>query len=92
MLSRAAGGAEEVWVGRSVAAASGLMTGEQAEMRVARLTNQARRRSLAPIMIKPFYRDPAGMRRAGDATKAPHGLFSFVAGRLRHSRPTGDAS
>ncbi|MCY1311112.1 hypothetical protein D9M70_613790 [compost metagenome] len=52
MSSRAAAGAEEVWIGRSVAGSSSLAAGAQPESRVARLTNQARRRSGAPAMIQ----------------------------------------
>lgn len=73
MSSRVAGGAEEVWIGRLVAASSSLRAGEQAETRVAGMTNQARRRSRAPVMIDPVYRDAAGLCRAGIGAHGPQG-------------------
>lgn len=73
MSSRAAGGAGEVWIGRSVVAPSSLSAGVQPERRVARMTNHARIRSGAPIMIEPVYRDAAGMRRTKNGSREPEG-------------------
>src|SRR5919205_1865958 len=80
--SRAAGGSGDVWAGWPVAASSSLATGVQAERRVARMTNQTRRRSLAPYMTSPFYRGAAIMHRAlVPALQAP--ANQVVTGRKR---------
>lgn len=70
-----------------MAASSSLVAGAQPERRVAGTTNQARRRSGAPIMTHPVYRNAAGMRRAGDGTHEPQGhhraVFLAASGQFR---------